>query len=165
MMKFYRGKVLNVALLLGAMALVGGCNLISKPATVNTIPVGTISSSNIADSIVNLITSVRRADDGTLSVKNVSNELTVQRIESMVVANLKTKGYAVQSILPSDLRQKGDVKEMVATGTLITIDLFSLEGTTQYQLKVTLGDDVFYRLLTKSSGQLRAISSWIRLQN
>ena len=86
-------------------------------------------------------------------------------IERQVASELKASGYAVQELLPSYERQKGDTKEVKPHGALTTINVQQLEGTNQYQLTLILGREAYYRLLSLQGRQLLPVSNWVRHQN
>ena len=168
-MKFcnYKFSVTLIAsLVLGSTVFFSsGCSLSMAEKPVQNIPIGTIGCQSISDGIVSLIKNVRTADEGTISLKNISNEATVLTIERQVAAGLKASGYAVQELLPSYERQKGDLKEVKATGSVTTINVQQLEGTNQYQLSLILGREAYYRLLSLQGRQLVPVSNWVRHQN
>lgn len=161
-MKICNYKLLGLAVL-GTSLILSGCNLSSKP--VNNIAVGSISCQRIADGIVALIKKVRTAEDGTLTIKNISNDLAVMTIEKQTATKLKSSGYAVQEILPKELRQKGDLDKTSISGTLTTINVQALDDSNQYQLTLIIGTQAYYRMLSKQNNQLVPVSGWVRNQN
>lgn len=161
-MKICNYKLLGAAVL-GTSLILSGCNLSSKP--VNNIAVGSISCQRIADGIVALIKKVRTAEDGTLTIKNISNDLAVMTIEKQTATKLKSSGYAVQEILPKELRQKGDLDKTSISGTLTTINVQALDDSNQYQLTLIIGTQAYYRMLSKQNNQLVPVSGWVRNQN
>ncbi len=150
-----------MGILLGLSSL-NGCALIQSHKPVMTFTASSTSLDKLADGIYSLIHTIRTADEGTISLQNVSREITVQRIEKEVSAKLKANGYAVQEILPKDSRQEGDVKVVKPTGTLMMINLQPLSETSFYQLTVDFGEESYYRMITLQNRTFTPVSQWAR---
>lgn len=153
-------SLILICISLGFLSL-SGCNLNSQ-TPVATFTASSVSADKISGGIYELIHKIRTADEGVISLKNVSREITVQKIEREVAIRLKGNGYAVQEILPVEARQKGDLEEMKVRGTLLMINLQPLAGTNFLQLSVDLGEESYYRMITLQKGTLTPISQWTR---
>lgn len=144
-----------------AFLCLNGCNLNSQ-TPVQTFTASSISIDKVSNGVYELIHKIRTADEGVISLKNVSREITVLKLERELVTKLKANGYAVQEILPAEARQNGDLDEMKIKGTLLTVNLQPLAETNFLQLSVDLGDESYYRMITLQKNTLTPVSQWAR---
>ena len=154
-------KLLKIigTLTLGVMITLTGCKNTTKLA--DTLPIGTFAIDNLSTHIANLVTHQMLPNDDTISVMitnvNQEKELLLAR---NVAGLLVKKGYAVETVLPKEMRQKGDISEMAAHGVKLFIDLLPLNETEYYKLEIVLSGIKYYRMYALRDGMLVPVTPW-----
>lgn len=145
----------NIILFLGISLFVTGCNLNQQTNDKNIISVSQYNA--LTEDISTLIKNQILVNSSTLSI---IFDKSVEDITTTLPNVLQEKGYAVQLILPKEMRQEGDTEEMNITGRKVEIKLIPYQEDSFVELNVIIDDVKYSRLYIKKNNTITNVSSW-----
>ena len=150
-------KCTSALLVCLVLTMLSGCKVLTPVVS----KMNELQKSSLCKEITNLVNNQFLADSGTLSLVYV--EKSDLKLEKCLVNTLKSKGYAIEHVLPKELLQKGDkdVKESGVKTTINLIDLKDDENLIIVDLRIK--DYRYSALFKKSLSRVFQVSPWSKL--